>query len=137
MAYMQFSKNDDLPRILPRIAEMYEEEFCVVPDGFDADFIETIVWHGYFPMAASFGRGNCIMLAKIHIQRCVLELGSLHIPKKVKQRASKYEVTIDSAWDQVSSISTRYRKSHPCIRFWLESTSTTRIVGCMTHWLQP
>ena len=101
MAYMQFSRHDDLPRILPRIAERYEEEFCIVPDGFDADFIETIVWHGFFPMAASFGHGHCIMLAKIHQKRCVLELCDMHIPKKVKQRASKFEVTMNTAWDQV------------------------------------
>ena len=40
-AMIQFSKNDDLPTILPLIANQYDEEFCVVPDGFDADFIKN------------------------------------------------------------------------------------------------
>jgi Leu/Phe-tRNA-protein transferase len=95
---IQFSKDDDLAAILPLIANQYEEEFCIVPDGFDADFIETLVWHGWFPMAAAFGPGRVIMLAKIHKQRCVLELASLHVPKKVRQRSSKLRMTVDAAW---------------------------------------
>eukprot|EP00928_Gymnodinium_smaydae_P049087 TRINITY_DN32909_c0_g1_i1.p1 TRINITY_DN32909_c0_g1~~TRINITY_DN32909_c0_g1_i1.p1 ORF type:complete len:286 (-),score=45.08 TRINITY_DN32909_c0_g1_i1:43-900(-) len=89
----------DLSRILPEIVDQG------LPDGGEflvaelddseatAALIALLVWHGFLPMA-----GLGMLLPKIHLERCVLAPGDVHVGRKVRRRAKGYHLSIDQAW---------------------------------------
>jgi leucyl/phenylalanyl-tRNA--protein transferase len=75
-------------------------EFCWSCD-LSPRFVAEVSYHGFVPMAERTPDGQYIMLPKMHVYRCLLQFGQLHIPKKVRKRASAFHVTVDTCFDAV------------------------------------
>lgn len=90
----------DLDKVLPAIADRYDQEFLVSPFSKTAgpSFTAALVWHGYLPMASS--HGDC-MLPKIHYERCIVKPSEVHEAKQARKRAKHYHLTVNMAWDEV------------------------------------
>jgi Leu/Phe-tRNA-protein transferase len=74
---------------------------------FDAPFVSRLCLEGILPICCELELGNgvspglYILLPKLHVQRCVLLPGKLHISKKVRKRAARYRLTVCQAFDEV------------------------------------
>ena len=44
---------------------------------------------------------QCVLLPKLHAQRCVLHFAQLRVAKNARRRAAAYELTVDSCFDDV------------------------------------
>ena len=47
------------------------------------------------------GHRQCVLLPKLHAQRCVLHFAQLRVAKNARRRAAAYELTVDSCFDDV------------------------------------
>lgn len=72
---------------------------------FDAPFISRLCLEGILPICCELGGGISsglyVLLPKLHVQRCVLLPGKLHISKKVRKRAARYRLTVCQAFEEV------------------------------------
>jgi len=78
------------------------KEFVVCPT-FKPDFIDQVIYHGYFPMSISgFKKNEYLMAIKCHVKRCYVRLNQdLHVENSARKRSSKFQLSIDNAFDQV------------------------------------
>jgi len=72
---------------------------------FEAPFISRLCREGFLPICCELGGGTApglyVLLPKLHIQRCILRHGDMHISKKVRKRAPRYRLTVCQAFDEV------------------------------------
>lgn len=111
----------DLDKVLEKIADTgrgLQGEFLAAPLNEDRDsdndaqgqssdepgavasLVALATWHGFLPMSA--GRGEGLLLLKLHRQRCVLEpFSSAHIGRHTWKRAARFRLSVDQAFDDV------------------------------------
>lgn len=94
-----------------------------------AQLVALLIWHGYLPMGTSRKRG--LLKPKIHLQRCGLKPGAVHIGRKVRRRAKDFVLQIDTAWDEVVRGVQKYTWSFEKGDCWLtdELTSVYKAVN--------
>lgn len=90
----------DLQHVAGLIAEKNPDDFNWAVS-FDPDFIAELMSLGFLPMAHSLGRNQFILLPKLHTTRCLLELKDMHVPKSVRKKARNFELSMDTAFDEV------------------------------------
>jgi Leu/Phe-tRNA-protein transferase len=78
------------------------KEFCLSPT-FKPQFIDEVIYRGYFPMSiAGCYEHDYIMAVKCHTERCAVTLNQdLHIENSARKRSSKFQVSIDQAFNDV------------------------------------
>lgn len=108
---------DKLGQLVPKLMKrMKNNDFCVALS-FQPDFIERLFYAGFLPIAekvqergtesdSSVGNDQAAaaryyLLPKLHSNRCILQFENLHVSKKVRQRAKKYEVSVDTCFSEV------------------------------------
>ena len=66
-------------------------------------FIRRLCFEGFLPICCELGGGSglFVLLPKLHAQRCVLSFEQLHVPRKVRQRAKQFRLTVNRAFDLV------------------------------------
>uniref|UniRef100_A0A7S0HZ36 CUE domain-containing protein n=1 Tax=Hanusia phi TaxID=3032 RepID=A0A7S0HZ36_9CRYP len=92
----------DINHVAANLALEYEGKYCW-STCFDADFLAALMYEGYLPMAemTRAGPAKFILLPKMHHQRCILKFEDLHVRKKVRKRAARFDITCDAAFDAV------------------------------------
>ncbi len=104
---------EELPAV-KSILDRTGEEFCFALI-FDPQFISSVCYLGFFPMALEVN-GQSLLLIKLHEERCILDFKNLHVPRNVKKRSSRFELSVDQAFEQcVASIDAQHGNSwfHP------------------------
>jgi Leu/Phe-tRNA-protein transferase len=96
---------DDADTVVDALIEVeYPEEFCVAPS-FDTTLIAALMRAGFLVMSFRPGLPGtsdaAILLPKLHLERAVLELGSLHEARSAKRLLGRYELRVDAAFDEV------------------------------------
>lgn len=96
----------NLDLLLPRVCDVYDEEFLISFDGFDSAFIATLIYHGFMPIAGNDGTEEQeatqhFLMPKLHFERMVCSPISVHVPSKCKKLAKKYRMTVDTAFREV------------------------------------
>lgn len=82
-------------RLLPQVPDLLPEgeEFAATAP-IDADTVAAVCRAGYMPM--TFGeRGPEVLLVKCHLERMVLELPNLHVPRNTRRYARGLSITVD------------------------------------------
>jgi len=72
---------------------------------FEPAFVASLCWEGFLPICSELGGngapGLFVLMPKLHTHRCVLEPSAMHIPRKVRKRASAYRLTVGQAFEAV------------------------------------
>jgi Leu/Phe-tRNA-protein transferase len=79
---------------------MKNNDFCVALS-FRPQFLSQLFYQGFLPIAEKTQDSRYYLLPKLHSRRCILHFDSLHVSKKVRQRAKKYEISIDTCFSDV------------------------------------
>lgn len=85
--------------VLERMPGDYSWSLC-----FEPAFIIALVREGFLPICCELGGGATpglcayVLLPKLHEQRCVLELGAMHVSRKVRKHAGRYTLTVCQAF---------------------------------------
>jgi Leu/Phe-tRNA-protein transferase len=85
------------PTFLPHLPEILGpfEEFGALRE-ISADAVEAVCRHGFMPMGLTHG-GEEFLLAKCHLQRCVVDPASIHVPKNTRRYARGLHLAVDRA----------------------------------------
>ena len=89
-----------LPSYLYPVVRFCSEDFYV-SHRFDPALIVQLIAEGFLPIATAG-----ILLPKLHVARCVLQLRptcNLHISKSTRRKAKHFSLTINHCFDQVVS----------------------------------
>lgn len=96
---------DDPDAVVDGLLEVeYAEEFCIAPS-FDTAFIAALMRAGFLVMSFRPGPPGssevAILLPKLHLERAVLDLNSLHETRSAKRVLGRYELRVDAAFEEV------------------------------------
>ena len=67
---------------------------------------------------------QCVLLPKLHAQRCVLHFAQLRVAKNARRRAAAYELTVDPAASTTSCAAARVQPSPPAFYFFRPRASS-------------
>jgi Leu/Phe-tRNA-protein transferase len=70
---------------------------------FRPSFLAALMFEGFLPICCELGGGSGLycLLPKLHEQRCILAWDSLYVSKRNRQKAKKFVLTHNTAFDQV------------------------------------
>ena len=102
---------DDCDRVVDVMLETsYSEEFCIARDFDDIDFMARLMEAGFLVMSTEINLDDFsgdkdkryyLLLPKLHLIRSALFFPNLHIKKRIAPLLSRYELKIDTCFDQV------------------------------------
>ena len=107
--------DDDCDKIVDEMLKTeYDEEFCLARD-FDEEFIVRLMEAGFLVMSTNLNDKESdeesdeesekepffILLPKLHLVRSALFFPKLHIKKSIRHFLSRYELRIDTDFDQI------------------------------------
>ncbi|OQS01436.1 hypothetical protein ACHHYP_00740 [Achlya hypogyna] len=67
---------------------------------FQPEFLALIMHEGFLPIATEHAR-TVYLLPKLHIERCILEPRTFHVPKNVRKKAKPYTLKFNTDFDGV------------------------------------
>jgi Leu/Phe-tRNA-protein transferase len=98
---------DDLGRLVPLIGARNPTDFSW-STSFDADFIGSLCYEGFLPMAERLAPKEYALMPKLHAERCVLPIVDVHVRKSTRKRAReaqargcRFLLTADQRFDEV------------------------------------
>ncbi|MDR0557291.1 MAG: GNAT family N-acetyltransferase [Treponema sp.] len=97
------SQEDRLDRLVDELVDRnYAMDFCLALD-FDPFFIQRLMMAGFLVMSTRFARysSEYLLLPKLHTTRSVLFFPNLHIKKSIKRFVSRYELRVDTDFDDI------------------------------------
>jgi len=100
----------DLERVADVVSRHYRGEFCW-SSSFEPEFIGRLMAHGFLTMAQKVGKDGCALLPKMHRHRCALNFQDTHVSRSTKRKASKFELSVDRAFEAVIA---GIRDQHGC-----------------------
>ena len=62
---------------------------------FDPQFLAQLARHGFLPMAGQIFSNLICLLPKLHKERCILDFNNLHIPRSVRKKSRKFNLSVD------------------------------------------
>ena len=71
---------------------------------FRPSVILRLLYSGFLPICTNLGGNDdplWVLLPKLHIKRCVLDLYNLHISKKTRKLANKFSLSVGADWEAV------------------------------------
>lgn len=86
-----------------RLAKTLRGEFCWSLN-YDPSFFSELQYEGFLLICNVLRNGNepiYVLMAKLHVERCILDWPNHHVSQKATKAAKKYELTISTAFDDV------------------------------------
>ena len=97
-------KSADELKVPVEVLNELPTEFCW-SQNLSPEFVAELCRRGFLPMADLTQQGGraprCVLLPKLHEERCVLEFADLHVSRKLRRAARGCVLTVDRAWDAV------------------------------------
>lgn len=89
--------NEDTTKLIPKLKDM-EDDFTW-STSFSPSLVAGVCKEGFLPMAIPVQRYFAVFTPKLHKMRCILDFQDLHVPRSIRKRAKKFELTVDKCFD--------------------------------------
>lgn len=89
----------DIPAMMTQIGINLQGDFCF-SRSFDRGFIERLMYEGFLVMCDKQGSTH-YLLPKLHVERCVMDVKDVKIPKRIRSLAHPFHMSVDRDFEGV------------------------------------
>jgi hypothetical protein len=92
----------DLDNVIDQLMD-FEDDFCWSSTQ-HPPYLARLIRSGFLCIGTDVGGGDHALLPKIHAERCLMkDLNNLVVSKGTRKKARRYQLTIDTAFDDVAA----------------------------------
>jgi len=85
---------EDCDALADWMESSYPDEYCASAS-FDPDFVDSLCWSGFIPMATGEAEGAEYLIPKMHVERSAMDPSEVVVTRTARRESARYDFRVD------------------------------------------